>query len=65
MLVSLSKGKKGSPRSKFFSSLMGKLAGDRGNQISQLFVDGKFKQLRKELLQIVDEIAPQEKVDEA
>lgn len=65
MLVSLSKGKKSSPRSKFFSSLMGKLAGDRGNMISQLFVDGKNKELRAELLKIVDEIAPATKPDKA
>jgi hypothetical protein len=44
---------------------MGKLAGDRGNMISQLFVDGKNKELRAELLKIVDEIAPATKPDKA
>lgn len=56
--VSVSKGKKPkSNRSAFFSKLMGKLAGDRGNKVSDLFVKQDTDGFKKEMLQIVDEIA--------
>jgi hypothetical protein len=65
-LTSRSKAKaraKGNPRSKFFSKLMKELAGDTGNEISQMYVDGKSDALRQKLLAIVDRIAPAAKVE--
>ena len=56
--ISVSKGKKPkSNRSVFFSHLMGKLSGDRGNKVSDLFVNQDIDGFKKEMMQIVDEIA--------
>ena len=44
-------------RAAFFSRLMTKLAGDRGNKISDLLVDQKIDKFKKEMYAIVDEIA--------
>lgn len=55
--VSTSKKKSGkSNRQIFFSSLMKKLAGDRGNHISDLFVAQKTEDLSKELASVMKEI---------
>lgn len=61
-LVSLSKGKKPkNNRSKFFSSLMKRLAGDAGNKVSDLFVEGDVEGFEKEMNAIVSGISSEMK----
>ena len=56
IFISTSKSKKNSARSKFFSALMGKLAGDRGNQVSEMFASRDADGFEKEMTKIVSEI---------
>ena len=44
--------KKGNPRSVFFSKLMTVLAGDFGNEVSQLYVDGNKEKLHEKLMEV-------------
>lgn len=56
-VVSLSKMHKSvSDRSKFFSKLMKKLAGDKGNEICGFFVKRSKTKFRESMHQIIDEL---------
>lgn len=56
-LIIVSRGKKPkSNRSVFFKALMGKLAGDRGNSISDKFVKGDLDGFKADMEKIVEEI---------
>jgi hypothetical protein len=51
------KAKHKTNRQAFFSRLMTKLSGDRGNTVSDLFVNQKTDDFKSEMYKIVDEIA--------
>lgn len=51
------KGKHKTNRQAFFSRLMTKLAGDRGNHVSDLFVGQDTEAFKDEMYKIVNEIA--------
>lgn len=55
-LLSVSKGKKNSARSKFFSALMKRLAGDRGDAVSEAFVSGDAEKFQSAFGKIVKEL---------
>lgn len=61
----LCKGKKNSARSKFFSKLMGILAGDFGNELSNAFVSNDAEKVNKMLGEVQSKIVGSMKREEA